>query len=119
MTFSIAAFRERVGRASRGERELWLLASAVAFGVILLPALIYVAGNTTLGVYEGGGFGAFLADFFKGLFRPHIAYWLVVLGPYLIISLARCLWATRKWLRNHLSARIAVSAPPTHPGRRN
>jgi hypothetical protein len=113
MAFSIKAFTQRLRTASRGERELWLAAAAVGFGLLILPLFIYFAGNTTLGAYERGGLGTFLLDFFSGLIRPNVAYWLVATGPYLLFTLARLLWSLRKRLRTFLAARSA--APVTTP----
>ena len=119
MAFSITAFLHRLRTAPRSERELWLAGFAVGFGLLVLPFLIYVAGNETLGVYEHGGLGSYLGDFFKGLFRPHLAYWLIVFGPYLLIMLARGLWFVRKQLHAFLAQRQAASVPPAASGRRS
>ena len=119
MTFSIKLFVERLRSASRGERELWLAGFTIGFGLFVLPFFIYLAGHMTLGAYENGGLGAFLLDFLKGLVRPHLAYWLVVLGPYLLIELTRGLWQLRKRLRTYLASRPQPSraAPPSdRPG---
>jgi hypothetical protein len=115
MAFSIKAFIERLRFASKGERELWLAAFTIGFGLFVLPFFIYLAGHMTLGAYEHGGLGMFLLDFLKGLVRPHLAYWLVVLGPYLLIGLARGLWQLRKRLRAYLASRPQTSraAPPS------
>ena len=104
MSFSLTEFVDRLRMASKGERELWLAGTAIAFGLLVLPFLIYVAGNTTLGPYEQGGLGLYLLDFLKGLVRPHLVYWLIVVGPYLMITLARGLWLLRKRLRADLAA---------------
>jgi hypothetical protein len=118
MAFSLATLAHRMRTASRGERELWFAGCAIAFGLFVLPFLIYLAGKTTLGPHEQGGLGAYLLDFLKGLVRPHAAYWLIVLGPYLIISLGRGLWLTRRRLRANAAAQSSPPAPPPGPGRR-
>ena len=117
MTFSITAFIERLRSASKGERELWLAGFMVGLGLFVLPFFIYLAGKTTLGAYETGGLGMFLLDFLKGLIRPHLAYWLVVLGPYLLIALARGLWLLRKVLRRYLASRQAGTSSSPSPHR--
>ncbi|HZF17713.1 MAG TPA: hypothetical protein VE046_17435 [Steroidobacteraceae bacterium] len=119
MAFSITEFTERLRTASRSERELWLAGGAVGFGLLILPLFIYFAGNTTLGTYERGGLGTFLIDFFSGLFRPHLAHWLVVTGPYLLIMLVRLLWEIRKRLRAFLATRAAAPATTPSAGRRD
>jgi hypothetical protein len=117
MAFSINAFIQRLRTASRRERELWFAAATVGFGLLILPLFIYFAGNTTLGAYERGGLGTFLLDFYSGLIRPHVAYWLVVTGPYLLITLARLLWHLRKRLRAFLASRSPSPAATQSPGR--
>jgi hypothetical protein len=79
----------------RLRRELYFAAGALGAGFIALPLLIYLAGSLTLGNYESGGLGAFLADFFGGLFRGWPPAWGVVLGPYalvLFLRLCRLIW---------------------------
>jgi hypothetical protein len=119
MAFSITALRQRLRAASRAERELWFAAFTVGFGLIVLPFLIYLAGKTTLGAYETGGLGTYLLDFFKGLVRPHLAYWLVVLGPYLLIMLTRGFWLARRSLRSYLEHRSAAQLSSGNPGQRS
>lgn len=99
MPISIAAPLNRVRGASRHERELWLAGAAVAFGLLILPLLIYVVGSLTLGPYESGSVWLYLLDFLKGLARPHLAYWLIVVGPYLLILLLRALLALARRVR--------------------
>ena len=93
---SIAEFIARLRAKPKAVRELWLAGAALAFGLVVLPFLIYLAGTLTLGRYESGSVWGYLLDFLKGLIRPHPAYWLIVTGPYLLIALARGLWALRK-----------------------
>jgi hypothetical protein len=99
MSVSISALIGRVRGAPRQERELWLAGGAVAFGLLVLPFLIYLAGSITLGPYESGSVWLYLLDFLKGLMRPHLAYWLIALGPYLLILLLRGLLALRRRIR--------------------
>lgn len=79
-------------------RELLLCGAALAFGLGLIPILIWVAGHWTLGPYthgdSGPGYGplTLFADYFAGLWRGSPGYWIVAVGPLLL------LWATRLWL---------------------
>lgn len=75
----------------RLRRELGFAGGAFAAGFIALPLLIYLAGVLTLGNYESGNLGAFLADFFGGLVRGWPPAWGVVLGPYALILFLRLL----------------------------
>ena len=76
---------------SRLRRELILAAGALLVGVAVAPPLIFVAGSRAVGPYTGGGLGAFMGRFFKGLFAGSMAFWIVVLGPYLAVLLIRLL----------------------------
>jgi hypothetical protein len=77
-------------------RELATLALALAFGLLVLPPLIWLAGHLTLGEYArnysgkptGGPF-ALWGDFFRGLASGSLGYWTALLGP----------WVLWKWLR--------------------
>ena len=78
-------------------REFALLAGALAFGLLVIPLLIWVAGHATLGPYthgdSGPGYGplTLYGDYFAGLGRGWIMYWAVALGPLLLLVAAR-LW---------------------------
>jgi hypothetical protein len=67
---------------------------AITFGALLLvgllvmPALIFLAGSITLQGYEGGLF-ALYGDFYRGLFVPRPSFWCVLVGPLLFVSLLR------------------------------
>jgi hypothetical protein len=83
---------------SRLGRELILIAGALLMGVIFVPLAIWLVGNRILGPYTHGtnlhaGPLALLGDFFAGLSRGWLSYWIVALGPLLLILLARGAWA--------------------------
>jgi hypothetical protein len=69
--------------------EALTLGLALLFGLIVMPALIYLAGHFTLSAYANGGLFAFYGDFFKGLVEPQQAHWVVVVGPLVFLSLVR------------------------------
>jgi hypothetical protein len=73
----------------RAIRELAILAAALAFGVFVMPLIIYAAGRETLGEYANGGASAMMLDFFRGLADGARAFWTVALGPYAAIQLVR------------------------------
>ena len=52
-----------------------------------MPALIYLAGRYTLMAYANGGVFALYFDFFKGLFELRPSCWIVVVGPFVFLSL--------------------------------
>jgi len=87
------SFRERVSaylhEHPRLRRELYFAVGALGAGLIALPLLIFLAGSLTLGAYESGRLGAFLADFYGGLVRGWLPVWGVVLGPYALLLFLR------------------------------
>ncbi len=89
----------------RARQELLLLGSALAFGLVAIPLLIWIVGHWTLGPYthgdSGPGYGpmTLFADYFTGLSRGIPGYWIVALGPVALLSAVR-LWL---WLLRRLS----------------
>jgi hypothetical protein len=69
--------------------EAITLGLAVLFGVVVMPALIYLAGRLALDSYANGGLFALYGDFFIGLFEPRVSNWIVVIGPLVFLSLLR------------------------------
>jgi hypothetical protein len=60
--------------------------------------LIWLVGNRVLGPYAHGsnpsaGPLALVGDFFSGLQHGAITFWIVVIGPAVIILAARVAWA--------------------------
>ena len=73
-------------------------------GSLLMPILIWVAGNRVLGPYTHGqdlhaGPFALLQDFFIGLVHGSAVFWAVALGPAVFVLLlrlcVRALWTRR------------------------
>jgi hypothetical protein len=84
-------------RRSRGlTRELVTLGLCLFLGLALMPLLIWIVGKAELGPYANGGLGALLGDYYLGLAKGSLAYWLVALGPYAALWLLRGL---RCWFR--------------------
>jgi hypothetical protein len=84
-------FRARDGYFSlpRFQFEAMTLGLAVFFGLLVMPALIFLAGDLALKNYANGGVFALYGDFYKGLFEPRPAFWAVVAGPFVFLSLLR------------------------------
>ena len=83
-------------------RELIIFGSALIFGLICVPLLIWLVGNRVLGPYTHGtntnaGPLPLVGDFFVGLSRGWTSYWIVALGPAAIILFARLAWALIKF----------------------
>jgi hypothetical protein len=69
--------------------EAVTLGLAVLFGLLIMPVLIYIAGSLVLNAYDNGGVFALYFDFFKGLFEPRPSCWIVLLGPFVFLTLFR------------------------------
>ena len=71
--------------APRLAREVLIGLSLIAFGLIGLPALVYLVGQKIVGDYEagiGGLYGAIAGALAEG--NPYA--WVLVLSPYLTVA---------------------------------
>lgn len=78
------------------KREAALLLGFLAFGLLLLPVLIYVVGKAVFGEYGGTGFWDFFGNLHGALREGSIVVWFLVLSPYLVIQALRL---TVHWFR--------------------
>ena len=74
-----------------------LFGTAVLLGLVVVPLLIWVVGNRILGPYTHGsnlhaGPMALLGDYYEGLSKGWLSYWIVAVGPLVIIVVARAAW---------------------------
>jgi hypothetical protein len=69
--------------------EASTLGISVLFGLLVMPALIYLAGSTILQAYANGGLLALYFDFGKGLIDLRPSCWIVLLGPFGFLTLFR------------------------------
>jgi len=94
--------------ATRPRREIAVYGGALAFGLLVIPLLIWLIGHRTLGPYTHGddprGFGplTLYADYFSGLAHGWLGYWVVGLGPAVLILAARLWLALLRRLREAL-----------------
>jgi hypothetical protein len=79
---------------------LWVLA-ALAFGLLVLPFLVYQTGIRVFGQYPKGGAGALFADYLQGLVTLQWYSWALALGPALIVLLWLVLVGTGTRTRRH------------------
>lgn len=80
-------------RRDRLRFELIFASSWLAFGLFVLPALIYGVGMLLLGPYgENKGLGTFYVDFFGDLVAPTGRAWALALGPLVLITVLRLLF---------------------------
>lgn len=88
-------------------RELALLGGALAFGVLVIPILIWLAGHATLGPYTHGDGGPghgplqLYGDYFSGLGHGWITYWIVAAGPLVLLIGVRLWLALLRRLRRN------------------
>jgi hypothetical protein len=78
------------GLSPAWRRELRIAGLWLAFGLLAMPFLIYLAGVLTLGPYEGGLL-AFLGSLLAAFFTLRLTAWLLVFGPYLLFTAVRLL----------------------------
>lgn len=82
---------------ARTRREVALFGGALALGLLVIPLLIWIIGHRTLGPYTRGddphGLGplSLYGDYFSGLAHGWLGYWVVALGPVVLLLVAR-LW---------------------------
>ncbi len=75
---------KRLGLTNAWVREAVAAALALIVGFGVMPVLIYLAGSTLLGRYDGATPARIFEGVFRGLQDGSIASWIVVLGPYAI-----------------------------------
>ena len=79
---------------SRARFELIFASIWLAVGLFLLPATIFAVGGALLGPYgETGRLGRFYGDFLGDLAEPSVRAWAIALGPLILISLLRLVFA--------------------------
>ena len=84
-----------------GETRPWVLELGAAgiglcLGLVLMPSLIFLAGSTLLGRYDGASLRSTYGSVFDGATAGSVASWIVILGPYGLYLLFRAL---RDWWR--------------------
>ena len=78
------------GLSPAWRRELRFAGLLFGFGLLVMPFLIYLAGVLTLGPYEGGLL-SFLGALLRAFFTLTPTAWLLVTGPYLLVTAVRFL----------------------------
>lgn len=79
--------------------ELLLAGGALVVGLLVTPALFWMMARGVIGPYTRGADGHslgvfnFLNDYFGQLGHGSQMAWLVALGPLLVLSFARLVWA--------------------------
>lgn len=102
----LTRLREHYGALTRARRELLIFAVEALFGLLAMPFLIWFAGSRVLGPYTHGsnphaGPFALTGDFLLGLVHGSVIFWLVALGPAILLTLLRLFVAV---LRGFLAA---------------
>lgn len=95
---------EALGIDARARRQVALFGGALALGLLVVPLLIWIIGDRTLGPYTRGddprGLGplALYGDFFSGLAHGWLGYWAVALGPALLLLAFRLWRGLLRWI---------------------
>lgn len=80
-------------RSHRLRFELIFASLWLAFGLFLLPAMIFWVGSGLLGVYgENAGLSTFYIDFYGDLADASGRAWTLALGPVLLMYLLRAVF---------------------------
>ncbi|HWJ34448.1 MAG TPA: hypothetical protein VNR70_04235 [Steroidobacteraceae bacterium] len=87
---------ERLASAGAWTQELGLAVLALAAGFGIMPILIFLAGSSALGRYDGASVARIYDSLYQGLRFGSGASWIVVLGPY---GLYLTFKALRLWWR--------------------
>ena len=69
--------------------EAMTLGLGLLFGLLAMPALIYLPGYFTLKPYANGGLFALYIDYYKGLIELRPSCWIALAGPFAFLSLFR------------------------------
>jgi hypothetical protein len=90
----LTRLRERYSAVPRARRELVIFGAALLFGLVAMPFLIWFVGHRMLGPYLHGqnpqaGPFALALDFLLGLVHGLPAFWIVALGPAVLLLLVR------------------------------
>lgn len=87
----------------RAQRELIVAGAALGVGILVMPFLIWAAGNRVLGPYTHGdnpraGPWALFADYVVGLAHGSAVFWVVALGPLALLLAVRGFVALLRWV---------------------
>ena len=92
---SLKSILTRLGLVSGWSQELALAAFTLVLGFAVMPLLIFLAGSSALGRYDGASAPRIYDSIFQSLVRGSVASWIVVLGPYgfyLLFKALRYCW---------------------------
>ena len=82
---------------SRPKFEGLTLGIALLFGLVIMPVLIFIAGNYALKSYAHGGLFSLFVDYYTGLVELRPSCWIVLIGPFAFLTFFRlCRFLLRK-----------------------
>lgn len=100
-------------RSRRLRFELIFASLWLAFGLFLLPGLIFFVGTSALGPYgENAGLSTFYIDFYADLADSSGRAWSLALGPLLLVYLLRAVFVGER------PKQVDEDAPQPTPRRR-
>jgi hypothetical protein len=73
------------------KREVLWFIGMLAFGILVLPVLVFFVGQVVFGAYEGDGYGGFFSALLEQLLAFDGYAWFLVLSPFICISILRLL----------------------------
>jgi len=80
-------------------QEILIVFALAAFGLIALPAIVFVVGQQLIGEYENG-MGGFYEAIAAALAEGNVFAWTLVFSPYFVFQLVRF----SLWLRHQRKA---------------
>jgi hypothetical protein len=103
---------EEQQRSRRLRFELIFGSAWLAFGLFLLPAVIFWVGGALLGPYgEKSVLSAFYIDFYGDLADGTARTWMIALGPMVLIYLLRAIFLGVKPKRSEDSDEAPIERP--------
>jgi hypothetical protein len=104
-------------RSRRLRFELIFASLGLAFGLFVLPALIFSVGAALLGPYgEKAGLSTFYVDFYGDLADGAGRAWMLALGPLALVYLLRAVFIG---VRSKKVEAVDNDEPPYEPPRRS
>ncbi len=94
----VDASRDVPHPSSRLRSEFITGSILLAFGLFLMPALVFWSGSFLLGTYgpgTGSGIGTFYGDFYGDLAQGSLRAWALTVGPLVLVQLVRLIFLRR------------------------
>lgn len=70
-------------------KEVGLFVGLLFFGLVLMPVVVFLIGESLFGTYAGSGYGGFFGMISEKIRNGDRVAWFLVLAPYLIWQILR------------------------------